>query len=46
MLSKNKDKFNDPEYLSCYKHKAKGQLIRMEALGWGAWLLFVVIASE
>jgi hypothetical protein len=32
--SKNKDQFDDPEYLSCYKKKAKGQLTGMEALGW------------
>jgi hypothetical protein len=43
MASKNKDQFDDPEYLSCYKKKAKGQLIGMEALGWGAWILFVLI---
>lgn len=40
MLSKNKELFNDPEYLSCYRKKAKTQLMTMEALGWGAWLLF------
>lgn len=43
MMSKNKDMFNDPEYLSCYKKKAKGQLIGMEALGWGAWILLVIL---
>lgn len=42
MLSKNKDKFNDLEYLSCYKKKAKGQLIGMEALGWAAWIVVVL----
>lgn len=39
MLSTNKDLFNDPMYLKCYKKKAKGGLLAMEALGWGAWLL-------
>jgi len=43
MMSKNKDQFSDPEYLSCYKKKAKGQLIGMEALGWGAWILLVSV---
>jgi hypothetical protein len=43
MMSKNKDQFNDPEYLSCYKKKAKGQLIGMEALGWGAWILLILV---
>jgi len=45
MLSKNKDQFNDPQYLSCYKKKAKGQLIGMEALGWGAWIVLVMVTS-
>jgi hypothetical protein len=43
MMSKNKEQFSDPEYLSCYKKKAKGQLIGMEALGWGAWILLVLV---
>jgi len=43
LLSQNKDQFNDLEYLSCYKKKAKGQLIGMEALGWGAWILLLLI---
>ena len=43
MLSKNKDQFSDPQYLSCYKKKAKGQLIGMEALGWGAWVLLLLV---
>lgn len=45
MLSKNREQFTDPQYLKCYKQKAKGQLIGMEALGWGAWIAFVLIAS-
>jgi hypothetical protein len=43
MLSKNKDQFSDPEYLSCYQSKAKGKLIGMEALGWGAWILLLLL---
>jgi hypothetical protein len=43
LRSRNKDMFNDPEYLSCYKKKAKGQLIGAEALGWGAWILLLLI---
>ena len=43
MISENKDQFNDPEYLSCYKKKAKGQLIGAEALGWGTWILILLI---
>ncbi len=45
MMSNNKDQFNDLEYLSCYKKKAKGQLIGAEALGWGAWILSVLVIS-
>jgi hypothetical protein len=43
MLSQNKDQFNDPEYLSCYRKKAKGQLIGMEGLGWASWILLLLI---
>ena len=43
MMSENKDQFNDPEYLSCYKKKAKGQLIGAEAAGWGAWILLLLV---
>ena len=42
MMSKNKAAFSNPEYLSCYKKKAKGQLIGMEAIGWGAWILLIL----
>ena len=41
--SKNKEDFDDPEYLSCYKKKAKGQLLGMEGIGWGAWILLVLL---
>lgn len=44
-LSQNKELFSDPEYLTCYKKKAKGSLIGMEAAGWGSWLLFVLLVS-
>ena len=43
MMSKNKDQFSDAEYLSCYKKKAKGQLIGMEGLGWGAIVLLLLV---
>ena len=43
-MSKNKDEFDDLEYISCYKKRAKGQLIGMKAVGWGgAILLFISI---
>ena len=43
MFSENKDLFDDPMYLSCYRKKAKGQLIGIEALGWGSWLLLLLV---
>jgi hypothetical protein len=43
MMSKNKEEFSDSEYLSCYKKKAKGQLVGMEALGWATWILIMVL---
>jgi hypothetical protein len=43
LMSKNKEHFSDPEYLSCYTKKAKNQLITMEALGFGAWILILLV---
>ncbi len=43
MMSKNKDQFSDPEYLSCYMKKAKGQLIGIEALGLAAGILVLLV---
>lgn len=43
MVSENKGLFSDPGYLSCYRKKAKAQNIGMEALGWGAWILILLI---
>ena len=45
MSSEDKSKYSDPQYLSCYKRKAKGQLIAMEAAGWGAWIIFILMAG-
>jgi hypothetical protein len=44
-LSQNKELFSDPQYLTCYKKAAKGRLIGMEAVGWGAWLMIYLIAN-
>ena len=43
MNSENRELFSDPAYLKCYKNKAKGKLIGMEALGWGAYLLIILL---
>jgi hypothetical protein len=42
-MSENKELFNDPEYLLCYKKAAKRKLIGMEALGWATWILIVIL---
>ena len=44
-MSNNKDLFTDPQYISCYKKKAKTQLITAEALGWAAWILIILSAG-
>ncbi len=41
-LSKNKQFFSDPGYRSCYKNKAKGQMLKMNALGWATWVLILL----
>ncbi len=43
MMSKNKEQFSDPEYLSCYKKKAKQHLITMELSGWALWLAILLL---
>ncbi len=41
LMSTNKALFNDPEYLLCYKRRAKTMMIGYNLLGWSAWLAFV-----
>ena len=43
MMSQNKELFSDPAFLSCYKKKAKGKLIGMEAAGWATWILILLL---
>ena len=42
-LSENKELFSDPEYLLCYKRKAKGKLISMEILGFATWAVLSLV---
>ena len=42
-LSKNKDDFNDPTYLSCYKKKAKGKLVGSTAIGLAGWVALLLL---
>jgi hypothetical protein len=44
--TQNKDLLTDPVYINCYKKKAKGQLIGAEFLGWGAWIMILLIATS
>lgn len=43
MMSKNKNLFDDPAYLTCYKKKAVGKNVGNAGLGWVAWVLFVLM---
>ncbi|HZX74346.1 MAG TPA: hypothetical protein VFE57_08000 [Cyclobacteriaceae bacterium] len=42
-MSENKELFDDPEYLQCYKKKAKGQNVGHAAIGWAVWMIIVLI---
>jgi len=43
LLSSNKELFTDYEYLECYKKKARGKLLTMEAIGWGSIILLSIL---
>lgn len=43
LMTQHKDQLSNLEYLSCYKKKAKGKLIGMEGLGWGAFVLLILL---
>lgn len=42
LMSKNREIFDDPAYLTCYRKSAKGKNVGNTALGWGAWILFLL----
>ena len=44
-LSEHSDLFNDEDYLSCYKKKAKGKLIGAESIGFGITILMVLLIT-
>ncbi len=44
-LSQNSELFKDPAYLSCYKKKAKGKNIGNVAIGWGIWIVAILLAG-
>ena len=46
LLSSNKDYFSSPEYLICYRKRAKGSLITMEALGYFSYYMVYLMLSN
>ena len=46
LLSTNKDYFSSPEYLICYRKRAKGSLITMEAIGYLTVLMLNLMLSN
>lgn len=45
LKSKNKDLFDNPEYLKCYKKNVKGRLIGAELLGIGGLILVLLVSK-
>jgi len=45
-LSQNKNDFNDPIYLNCYKKKAKGKLVGSTAIGLAGWVALLLLVSS
>ena len=43
--SPNTELFNDPEYLDCYRKKAKGKLIGAESIGFSISLLMLLLIT-
>lgn len=43
LMSQNKDLFDDPVYINCYKKKAKGRLIGAELGGWAAAIVLALL---
>ncbi len=43
IMSENKDLFSDPAYLEGYRKRAKGKNVGNTAIGWGIWMLFVLL---
>jgi len=43
IMSENRELFNDAIYLTCYQKQARRKAITNAAIGWGAWILFVLL---
>lgn len=46
MMSQNQKLFSDPIYIKCYRKKAVGKNMGNSAIGWGAWILLVLLMSS
>ena len=47
LMSSNKHLFNDPQYLLCYKRRAKTMMVGYDLLGWSTWFLVLsIVATE
>jgi hypothetical protein len=45
MMSENKELFNDPSYLTCYKKKARAKNVGNAGIGWASWVLILLLAA-
>ena len=46
LASNNKALFSDPEYLHCYKKKARGKNVGNAAIGWGAITVVLLLVGS
>ena len=46
LTSGHKEYFDDPEYLDCYRKKARGQNIASTAAGWAVWIGTALLVSS
>jgi hypothetical protein len=46
LQSKNKESFDDPVYLNCYKKTAKRELLLAETAGWVSWILLFTLLNS
>ena len=46
LTSGHKEYFDDPEYLDCYRKKARGQNIASTAAGWAIWIGTALLVSS
>jgi hypothetical protein len=44
-LSEHPELLQDPDYVSCYKKKAKGRLIGAESIGFGIAVLMIALIT-